>query len=292
MPAEQFGLGFDSQWADDYHHTLHTLLTGEQDGYYEGFPPKVSSLARVLKGGYLYTGQHSTYRARKYGRAPKTKNGAQFVVSMQNHDQVGNRMMGERIAALVPLDRARLAAAAIVLSPFVPMLFMGEEYGEKTPFQYFTSHSDESLIEAVRKGRREEFDDFIWAGEPPDPHAEETFHRSKLNWALREREEHASMWRFYQHLLQLRRDTPALRELDLGLVETHADDEKRVLLMRRGSGTEQVLIAFNFSDKAQSVELPWPDASWNALIDTGAKIAASAVTVPPQSFALWSAVPE
>jgi len=288
---EQFGLGFDSQWADDYHHTLHTLLTGEQDGYYAGFPPRVSHLARVLKTGYLYTGQHSPYRGRKYGLAPKTRNGAQFVVSMQNHDQVGNRMMGERIAALVPLDRTRLAAAAILLAPFVPMLFMGEEYGEQAPFQYFTSHSDESLIEAVRNGRREEFDDFTWSGEPPDPHDEQTFHRSKLNWTLREREEHASMWRFYQQLLRLRRDTPALRELDLGSVETHADDDRKVLVMRRGSGAELVLIAFNFSEKAQSVDVPWV-GKWRTLVDTGASVAGTTVTVPPHSFALWSAAQE
>lgn len=286
-PKAEFGLGFDAQWADDYHHSLHTLLTGEQDGYYEGFPPKVSNLARIMTTGYLYTGQHSTYRGRKYGLEPKTKDGARFVISMQNHDQVGNRLVGERIAALLPPAKVRLAAAATILAPFVPMLFMGEEYGETAPFQYFTSHSDADLIEAVRKGRREEFDDFIWEGEPPDPHDEETFRRSKLNASLREKDEHASMWRLYRTLLALRRETPALRNLDLGAIETHADDELGVLLVRRGD----VLLAFNFADAVRTVPLPFA-AAWlpivgNGASDNGASIAEGSITLPPASFALF-----
>jgi maltooligosyltrehalose trehalohydrolase len=282
-PKENLGLGFDSQWADDYHHSLHTLLTGEQDGYYEGFPPRVSNLAHVLKTGYLYIGQHASYRGRKYGLKPKTTNGAQFVISSQNHDQVGNRMLGDRIATMVSADKARLAAAAIILSPFVPMLFMGEEYGETAPFQYFTSHSDKDLIEAVRKGRREEFDDFVWTGEPPDPHDEETFNRSKLNWDLLEREEHQSMWRLYKQLLTFRRDVPALRSLDLGAVETHADDKKSVLLIKRGNA----LVAFNFSDAAQALANPFV-AAWRSLIDTGATTDGGQLTLPPNSFGLWT----
>jgi maltooligosyltrehalose trehalohydrolase len=284
-PKEEYGLGFDTQWADDFHHSLHTLLTGEQDGYYEGFPPKASNLARVLKTGYLYVGQHSTYRGRKYGLKPKTSDGSRFVISSQNHDQVGNRMMGDRIAAMASVERARLAAAAIILSPFIPMLFMGEEYGEKNPFQYFTSHSDPDLIEAVRDGRREEFDDFTWQGEPPDPDAEETFQSSKLNWSAVERDEHASMLRLYKELLALRRDTPALRNLDLRAVETHADDERNVLLVRRGD----VLLAFNFSDKAQTLDNPFGSTSWKPLFDAGGSDGGR-ITLPPVSFALWSAV--
>ncbi|HEV7237676.1 MAG TPA: malto-oligosyltrehalose trehalohydrolase [Thermoanaerobaculia bacterium] len=284
-PAEDLGLDFDSQWADDYHHSLHVLFTGEQDGYYAGFPVKVSNLGRVLETGYLYIGQHSPYRGRKYGRSPQTRDGAKFVVSMQNHDQVGNRMLGERLTGIASIEQVRLAAAAIILSPFIPMLFMGEEYGETAPFQYFTSHGDADLIESVRKGRLEEFDDFIWASDPPDPHDEETFRRSKLNWSLLDREEHASMWRLYRQLLALRRDTPALRRLDLASLETHADDGKFVLLIRRWSDADQALVAFNFSDQAQTVEAP--EGNWAALMDTGAKIEGSRLTLPPHSFAVW-----
>ncbi|HVG25299.1 MAG TPA: malto-oligosyltrehalose trehalohydrolase [Thermoanaerobaculia bacterium] len=284
---DDYGLDFDSQWADDYHHTLHVLLTGEQAGYYSGFAIKVGNLARILQTGYLYVGQHSDYRGRKYGLQPKTKDGAQFVVSIQNHDQVGNRMMGERLAGMVSADQLRLAAAAIILSPFVPMLFMGEEYGEKAPFQYFTSHSDEALIEAVRNGRREEFEDFAWQGEAPDPHDEQTFERSRLDWSLLERDEHASTWRWYQQLLRLRRDTPALRRLDLASLETRADDERQVLLVRRWTDADQALVAFNFSDQAQTVEAF--DGRWHPLLETGAKLEGTRLTLPPHGFAAWRA---
>ncbi|HJQ39670.1 MAG TPA: malto-oligosyltrehalose trehalohydrolase [Thermoanaerobaculia bacterium] len=289
MPKPDFGLGFDSQWADDYHHALHVILTGERDGYYGGFAGAPSELARVMNHGYLYVGQHSPYRERKYGAMPKSKDGAKFVVSMQNHDQVGNRMHGERLAALVSIDKVRLAAAAIVLSPFLPMLFMGEEYGETAPFQYFTSHGDPDLIEAVRKGRLEEFDDFEWHGEPPDPHAEETFARSKLNWNLLQRDGHASIRRLYKQLLAFRRETPALRSLDLASCETYADDHRRVLLVRRWSESDQALVAFNFDEKAHQIEMPFAHAPWRALLDTGAKLEANRVTLPPISFALWRA---
>ncbi|HET7433234.1 MAG TPA: malto-oligosyltrehalose trehalohydrolase [Thermoanaerobaculia bacterium] len=288
-PKEDYGLGFDSQWCDDFHHSLHTLLTDERDGYYLSFPGKVSDFARVWTTGYLFTGQHSVYRGRKYGLKPKTKNGGQFVVYAQNHDQVGNRMMGDRLANLITYDQLRLAAAAVVLSPFVPMLFMGEDYGEKAPFQYFTSHSDPALIEAVRKGRAEEFDDFSWQGEPPDPDAEETFKRSALQWDNVRREEHASLRRLYAQLFALRREHPALRSLDLSQVNTHADDEKRVLVVRRRADGQSALIAFNFSDEAQTVTTPFAPQEWRALIDTGAIAETSQVTLPAHGFAVWAA---
>ncbi|HYS52380.1 MAG TPA: malto-oligosyltrehalose trehalohydrolase [Thermoanaerobaculia bacterium] len=241
-PKAAYGLGFDTQWSDDVHHALHTLLTGEKAGYYIGYGA-ASDLARVMSTGYLYVGQHSVYRGRKYGVKPNTTDGAQFVVFAQNHDQVGNRMHGERLSTLVSPEKLRLAAAVVVLSPFLPMLFMGEEYGETAPFQYFTSHSDPGLIEAVRRGRREEFEDFEWVGEAPDPHDHETFRRSKLNWR-----EDGPLRDLYRDLLRLRREL--FRDLDLGKVETWADDTRRLVTVRRG----HVLVAFNFSDSPQCVE--------------------------------------
>jgi maltooligosyltrehalose trehalohydrolase len=287
-PKENLGFGFDSQWSDDYHHTLHVILTGEREGYYRGFEGTVSDLARVMKTGYLYTGQHSPHRGRKYGLDPKTRDGSRFVVSAQNHDQVGNRMMGDRLAGLVSFDQVRLALAAIVLSPFVPMFFMGEEYGEKAPFLYFTSHSDEGLIEAVRRGRREEFQDFEWEGEAPDPHDEATFLRSKLNWDLMERDEHASIRRLFRELLRLRRETPALHRLDLGALEIHAEDERRLLLVHRSTEGSHALIGFNFGPKTQTIAIPFEGEGWRMLIDTGGRIDAGGVTLPPNSFGLWS----
>jgi maltooligosyltrehalose trehalohydrolase len=259
-PSSEYGLGFDSQWSDDFHHSLHAILTGERDGYYENFG-RVSDFARVFTTGYLFVGQHSSYRGRKYGLRPKTRNGAQFVVFAQNHDQVGNRMMGDRLAALVGPKKARLAAALVVLSPFIPMLFMGEEHGEKAPFQYFTSHGDPDLIEAVRKGRLEEFDDFAWSGDPPDPHDEGTFARSKLT-----RDSDDSLLALYKRLFALRRELPALRSLDLDAVQTWADDERGVLIVQRG---EDVLVAFNFSEEEQAVDIP------------------ASLKLPPLAFGVW-----
>jgi maltooligosyltrehalose trehalohydrolase len=282
-PPEQFGLGFDSQWNDDFHHALHTLLTGERDGYYVGYG-KTSDLARVMTTGYLYVGQHSTYRSRRYGLPPNTKDGARFVVCAQNHDQVGNRMTGDRLAAMVPPEKLRLAAAAVALSPFLPMLFMGEEYGEKAPFLYFTSHSDKDLIEAVRKGRREEFDDFTWEGEPPDPHDEETFHRSKLT-----RDGDQSIRTLYKELFRLRREHPALRSLDLSAVEVHADDDRKVLFVSRSARKEKVMLAFNFSDEAQTLDFPFAKAKWKVIFGTEAAIDGGSAKLPPVSFAIFEA---
>jgi maltooligosyltrehalose trehalohydrolase len=273
-PKSDLGLGFDSQWCDDFHHSLHALLTGERDGYYVAFG-RTSDLARTLTTGYLYTGQHSPYRGRKYGLAPKTRDGKQFVVFAQNHDQVGNRMLGDRLSSLGSISKLRLAAAAVVLSPFIPMLFMGEEYGETAPFQYFTSHGDQALIEAVRKGRAEEFDDFEWKGDPPDPHDEETFKRSKLT-----REEQDGLRDLYRELLRLRRETPSLRSLDLDAVETHADDERRTLLVQRGD----TLLAFNFSDREQIIELP--GGPWRIAIESGATLDRDRLTLVSETFAL------
>lgn len=279
-PRDDYGLGFDAQWSDDFHHALHTILTGESSGYYQGLG-KASDLARVLTSGYRWMGEYNAYRGRTYGRAPKTRNGAQFVVCAQNHDQIGNRMLGERLSTLVPREALPLIAAAVLLSPFIPMLFMGEEYGETAPFLYFTSHSDPDLIEAVRRGRREEFEQFRWAGEIPDPQDEATFLRSKLNRSLLEEEQHASLYRLYRELLRLRRETPALRSLDLDAVEVVADDTHCTLLIRRGN----VLIAQNFSDSIRVIPLPWT-GRWQEIIDSGANVKSDMITLPALAFAV------
>jgi maltooligosyltrehalose trehalohydrolase len=276
-PKDALGLGFDSQWSDDFHHSLRTLLTNETSGYYAAYG-RTSDLARTLTSGYLYTGQHSVYRGRKHGSVPKTRDGRQFVVFAQNHDQVGNRMTGDRLAATASIGKVRIAAAAVILAPFIPMLFMGEEYGETAPFQYFTSHADRDLIEAVRRGRHKEFERFQWSEEPPDPHNIETFLRSKLR-----REPLDEIRALYKELLRLRASTPALREHDLDAVETHADDEQRTLLIKR----RNTLLAFNFSDASRSIELPFGDATWTAMIETGVDVNGSVLSMPAESFGLF-----
>ncbi len=214
-PREVGGYDLDAQWSDDFHHSLHTLLTGEQNGYYADFvgdegEAHVATLARAIRDGYVYSGQYSRVRRRRHGNSARSVPGHRFIVSLQNHDQVGNRAAGDRLSASVSFERLKLGAGVLLLAPYIPLIFMGEEYGEKAPFQYFVSHSDTDLIEAVRAGRRNEFAAFAWQEDVPDPQDESTFMRSKLNLDLRTGGHHKLLWLFYQELLRLRRALPAL----------------------------------------------------------------------------------
>ncbi len=202
-PLEAGGLGCDAQWSDDLHHALYAQLTGERNGYYADFGG-LDHIVAALRDGYVYQGQYSPFRRRRHGSSPKGLAPGQFVVCMQNHDQVGNRMMGDRMATLVSFETLKLAAGAIILSPFVPLLFMGEEYGETAPFQYFVDHSDPELIGAVRRGRREEFASFSWQGETPDPQDEATFRRCKLDHHQAESGRGAVLRGYYRELLRIR----------------------------------------------------------------------------------------
>jgi maltooligosyltrehalose trehalohydrolase len=198
------GYALDAQWSDDFHHALHVLLTGEKGGYYADFG-SIADLATTMRDGWLYAGQFSRFRKRRYGNSPKGIATDRFVVYSQNHDQVGNRAGGERLADLVDFHALKMAAAVTLLSPFVPLLFMGEEYGEKRPFLYFTSHGDHDLIEAVRKGRSDEFAAFGWT-EIPDPQSEATFERSKLNYREKDAPQHRLLWNLYRALIGLRKN--------------------------------------------------------------------------------------
>ena len=183
-PAAAGGLGLDGVWADDFHHALHALLTAERTGYYVDFG-KVADLVTALKEGFVYQGGYSTYRKRRHGNATTGVPAEKFVIFCQNHDQTGNRKTGERLAALVPFEALKLAAGLLLTAPYVPLLFMGEEYGEDNPFLYFADYSDPDLARAVRQGRREEFRAFGWEGEVPDPLDAGTFAASKIEWEKR-----------------------------------------------------------------------------------------------------------
>ncbi|MBW3659440.1 MAG: DUF3459 domain-containing protein, partial [Actinobacteria bacterium] len=189
-----------------------------------------------------------------------------FVVCTQNHDQVGNRMLGERLNELVEPAQARLAAAAVLLSPFTPMLWMGEEYAEPAPFQYFVSHTDPDLVAAVREGRRREFADFAWQGEAPDPQSEETFRRSTLDWELRGKEPHAEMLALYRDLLRVRRETRAIVGDDAGEQEAEVHDETLVSL-RRSTGAQTAVTVLSASDEERTVTLVL-DGAWRRELDT------------------------
>lgn len=262
---EHGGCGFDAQWTDDFHHSLHTLLTGERTGYYKDFGA-LDQMAKAMAGGFVYTGQHSPYRRRRHGVWAEEMEGSRHVVCSQNHDQTGNRMMGERLTALTDFESLKLAAGAVILSPFLPLLFMGEEYGETAPFLYFVSHSDPDLIRAVREGRQEEFAAFGWEEEPPDPQAEETFERSRLRQELAAEGRHATLQAFYKELIRLRKSVPALARLSKREGEVTAREGEQVILARRGG---EVMIAFNFAREARRV--PLPEGRWERVLDSAAE---------------------
>ncbi|MEZ2440869.1 malto-oligosyltrehalose trehalohydrolase [Chitinophaga sp. RCC_12] len=247
-PASAGGYGLDAQWVDEFHHALHSLLTGEQQGYYEDFGA-VSHLARSFENAYVYTGQYSVHRKRKFGREPSGNPFHQFVVFSQNHDQTGNRMLGERLSSLVPFEALKLAAATVILSPFIPLLFMGEEYGEKNPFLFFTSHTDPTLMKAVKEGRQREF---AHAGEAPDPQDAATFQRSKLSWNTTG-DNNTALLNCYKALLALRKQQPALYNTAREGTRVHRAENERLLILERRMNADTLLIIFNFDSNTQTV---------------------------------------
>ncbi|HEX4784362.1 MAG TPA: malto-oligosyltrehalose trehalohydrolase [Candidatus Sulfotelmatobacter sp.] len=258
---ERGGYDLDAQWSDDFHHSVHTLLTGENQGYYADFGGP-APLAATLRDGWYYSGQHSKHRNRRHGNSARGISPARFVVCNQNHDQVGNRAAGERLSTLVDFEAQKLAAGITLLSPFVPLLFMGEEYGETAPFQYFTSHGDPALVEAVRRGRREEFAAFGWTGSVPDPQDEETFSRSHLNHSLKEKERHRTLFSFYQELIRLREE----QELGSPGPRTVRELGGCALLVLRQRPSGDLAMISNFADFRATLNLPDLSGDWTQLI--------------------------
>ena len=244
------GYGIDAQWSDDFHHALHVVLTGDSAGYYGDFGT-MGQVATALRRAFVHAGEYSPHRQRSHGRPDPTLPGYRFLGYMQNHDQVGNRALGERSAALMPTGRLEVAAALVLTAPFVPMLFQGEEWGASTPFQYFTDHDDPELGRAVTEGRLREFASFGWRAEDlPDPQDEATFEHSKLDWAEVGKEPHRRLLEWHRRLITLRRQVPALADGRLDLVHTDHDEQARWLLLARGP----ITVACNVGDGA--VRLP------------------------------------
>lgn len=233
-PLEQGGLGLDGVWADDFHHAVHSWLTGETVGYYADFGG-AEPIVKALNDAFVYDGCHSRFRGRRHGNPAGDCPRERFVVCIQNHDQVGNRVGSERLSAIAPPEAVRSAAALMLLAPFTPLLFMGEEYGETRPFPFFSSFTDEPLIDAVRRGRRREFaeQDFCRDYEPPDPHAFETFASAVLAWDWPNDPVQAGLRHLYQVLLAARRTCPALVDRRHTAARL-ADDEPRLLVLQRG----------------------------------------------------------
>ncbi len=266
-PPSLGGYGIDAQWSDDFHHSLRTILTDERTGYYSDFG-ECQQFEIVMRESFIYSWRYSPFRKRYHGSYAGDRPTSQFVVCNQNHDQIGNRMLGERLSQLASFDALKLAAGAVLLSPYIPMLFMGEEYGEEAPFLYFISHTDPDLVEAVRQGRKEEFADFHTAGEPPDPFATETFMQSKLNWEQRQQGKHKILLEFYQQLIQLRRQLPALKHLDRNGLEVASNETDKVLWFRRCHQDHQILCLLNFNLQVSSWDAPLPEGNWQKRLDS------------------------
>jgi maltooligosyltrehalose trehalohydrolase len=264
-PPEAGGYGLDAQWNDDFHHALHTLLTGESDGYYMDFG-RLEQLAKALREGFVYSGQYSKFRGKEHGTSTAGRPSSQLVVFSQNHDQVGNRMMGDRLSASLPIEKLKLAAAMVLFAPNLPLLFMGEEYGETAPFQYFVSHSDPGLVEAVRTGRRKEFSKFKWQGDIPDPQSEETFQHSRINPELRHEGRHAELFDLYKTLVRLRKEHPALHSSEKERTEVKEYPEQRSLLVRRRHEDEEILFAASLSDSPVTLAIDEPGERWQKII--------------------------
>lgn len=279
-PAECGGYGIDAQWSDDFHHALHALLTGEQSGYYSDFGA-VSHLAKALRQAFVYDGCYSNHRRRHHGRTPSGLGGQHFVVCTQNHDQVGNRARGERLCQLLNPAKTKIAAGLLMTSPFVPMLFQGEEWAASTPFMYFTQHDDDELGRKVSEGRRKEFSAFGWEPEDvPDPQAPENFRQSKLKWDEVRSDNHREMLEWYRTLIDLRRSTPALTNGDLKAVDVQADDREKWLLMRRGD----ITVACNFGEQPWCAPIPGADRVLAASADV--RVHQDGVVLPPESISI------
>lgn len=260
-PVARGGYGLDAAWSDDFHHALHTLLTGERIRYYEDFEG-VGDLAAAWTDGFVVAGRYSPYRRRRHGASSRDVPAPRFVVCAQNHDQAGNRALGERLTHLAGFEALKLAAGTVLLAPFVPLLFMGEEYGETAPFLYFTDHGDPGLAAAVLRGRRAEYPE----SEPPDPQARETFERSRLNRGLARDPRHRALLELYTALIRLRKTIPALANLSKEPMEVQVD--ARVMVARRWRGDSAAAAVFNFSASPARVEVPLPAGSWTLLLDS------------------------
>ena len=269
-PSESGGLGLDAQWNDDFHHALHSVVTGERSGYYSDFG-ELEQIASSISRGFVLRGQYSKHYKRRHGAPSDHIPPERFVVFDQNHDQIGNRPEGDRLSSRLDTDRLRLSAAVVLLSPYVPLLFMGEEYAEKAPFPYFVDHSDQSLMSAVRQGRADEMRHIGFEGEQLDPTDPRTFERARLNLGLCEAgTEHARIWATYRGLIELRRTHPAFGRAPRAgnFAEVVADGVLR--MTRRGEAGSEAVALFNFRPEPVRAALPHcAGGLWHKLVDSG-----------------------
>lgn len=253
-PYEKGGCNLNAQWSDEFHHALHAYVTGEKIGYYKDFGD-LSQLVKAFNHAYVYDGLYSRYRKKTFGTSTKGFAADKFVVCSQNHDQVGNRMLGERLSSLVDYEMLKLIAGAVFFSPYRPLIFMGEEYGEKSPFQYFISHHDKELVKLVREGRKEEFKDFMQGKEPPDPQDIKTFENSKLKWGFHENEAQKKLLDYYKELIRIKKEHPLLRRPAREYVTATLIDSKGVMMIKHEQENNSLLALLNFSNHSFHVHI-------------------------------------
>lgn len=303
QPRELGGFALDAQWNDDFHHALRHALAGDTHGYYQDYR-EFRHLVRTLAEGFAYQGEYSTYRKRWHGTVSRDFPPYRFVVCCQNHDQVGNRLRGDRLGHCVSFRKRVLAAAWTLLSPYIPLLFMGEDYDETAPFPYFVSHGDPDLVDAVREGRCREFAAFSWGGEPPDPQAEETFRAAKVNPERRYSGDHEKLFRTYRKLIQLRKELAPLARLTRDGLTVAPDETTRVIWVSRRFEKEECVLVFGFADQAVDSEFPYESGVFRRHLSTNSDSLAPETPasicrlergkpyrVDPFSFAVWERVP-
>jgi maltooligosyltrehalose trehalohydrolase len=267
-PRSAGGYALDAQWNDDFHHALHALLTGLREGFLMDFGG-IADLSKSIADGFVFDWKYSRYRGRHFGSSSKDRPGEQFVGFIQNHDQIANTCRGKRLSTLVSAGRQKLAAVLTLCSPFLPLLFMGEEYGETAPFLYFTSFDDPDLAAAVREGRKKELGKHYSASEFADPQARDTFERCRLDWSKTAISPHGEILRLYRDLISLRQQHPALANCRKDLTQIQFDEQAKWLVMKRAdpSGSEALLVC-NFSSEAQNIPAAGSAHSWRLVLCT------------------------
>lgn len=264
-PVEQGGLGFHAQWLDDFHHSLYVLLDKEGIKHYKDYG-KIGQFAKAYTEGFVHSGEWVGFRHRTHGASSAGLPGHRFVVFNQNHDIPGNRPGGQRLSMLVDHERLKLAAAAVLLSPYLPLLFMGEEYGEDRPFSFFSDHEDQRLRDELREGRKKEFEAFEWGEDPPDPQDEQVFLDSKLQWEKRDTGKYKEMLDWHRRLIRLRREHPLFRDLSRQRIRTDVAGPGALAVHRHSiDGRRQLLCLFNFSPEELRYCIPY-EGKWKMIL--------------------------
>ncbi len=271
IPYELNGYGLDAQWNDDFHHAIISLVTGERKSYYGDFG-SIDHLEKAYNDGFVYSWDYSENRKRHHGTSSDNIPGKQFIVCLQNHDQVGNRLLGERVSHLIPDSALKLIAGALFIAPYIPLVFMGEEFAADTPFMYFISHGDEKLVQAVREGRAREFADMHGNQQAPDPQTKDVFNKCKIDWDSVQKPEHRIILEFYKKMISMRKDNSLLSKLSRKSLHANAIRDKNVLIVERENSEKKLIAIMNFNNSIVTLESGVINFSGKKIIDSSEEI--------------------